>query len=97
MDQYPRWLLALAALTVIPAVLMSVFFIFGHVSPFGHAEWVGADFAIYLLSQLLWLAPVGLTFGAIWLWGKCQERWATAVLVLGLMLTAADVWLLLAS
>ncbi len=62
MGDFPKWLLALAALSLTP-LLCCVFFLFG-AKPFGTPQSGGAaaGLGLYVATQLLWIAPAALFF-----------------------------------
>ena len=64
MSLYPKWLLALAGLNLL-SLLLSVFYLFGGVQPFGTSDNAVVRFLLYVAAQLLWLAPIGCFFGAL--------------------------------
>ena len=53
MSEFPKWLLALAGLSLIP-LLACPLFLFG-AQPFGTSQYGIVRFLLYLLTQLLWL------------------------------------------
>ena len=63
MSDFPKWLLALAGISLLP-VLLSPFYLFG-ASPFGTSDSAFLRFLLYICTQLLWLlAPVIVRFSA---------------------------------
>ena len=61
MSNFPKWLLALAGTNLIP-ILLCPFFLFGGLHPFGTSEYTIVAFLLYVLTQLLWLIPIGAFF-----------------------------------
>ncbi len=57
MKDYPKWLLVLAFVNIIP-VFLSVFFLFGGLfkAPSSRGTFVGL--LVYLLVNLLWILPI---------------------------------------
>ena len=82
MSEFPKWLLALAALSLTP-LLASVFYLFG-AKPFGTPQGVGAaaEFGLYVAAQLLWIAPIALFFVSLdrYRRGYCRSGIALVVL-----------------
>ena len=64
MSLYPKWLLALASINLL-SLLLSVFYLFGGVQPFGTSYNGMVRFLLYVVAQLLWLLPVGCFFGSL--------------------------------
>lgn len=79
MSDYPKWMLALAGISLLP-VLASPFYLFG-LQPFGTSDSAFIRFALYLLTQLLWLVPLCLFFVCLDLYRRGYER-------MGVILTA---------
>ena len=93
MREFPKWLLALAFLCLVP-VFLSVFFLFGGVHPFGRAGGGLSGVALYFLTQFLWVLPVVAFFLGLDRWRRGYERLGLCILLAGLALTIADVFLL---
>ncbi|MBR1838499.1 MAG: hypothetical protein IJ786_02980 [Bacteroidaceae bacterium] len=64
MNLYPKWLLGLAGINLL-SILLSVFFLFGGVHPFGSSSDTAVNFLYYVATQLIWLLPIGAFFGAL--------------------------------
>ncbi len=92
MNIYPKWLLALAGTNLL-SLLLIPFFLFGGMQLFGHSESGFVNFLLYLLTNLLWLVPAGSFFGSLVLYSNYHERWSVAVATLGMLLTAADFYI----
>lgn len=93
MSDFPKWLLALAGTNLIP-ILLCPFFLFGGLQPFGQSEvWI-FNFLLYLLSNLLWVAPLLLFFVGLQLYRRCFEVPGIIVNAIGALLTIVDIWLL---
>lgn len=82
MKDFPKWVLALAFLSV-AAVFASPFYMFGGLSLFGYAENGFLRFLLYLLQNLLWLLPVLLFFPGLDRWRRGFEKSGLALIVLG--------------
>ena len=92
-SDFPKWLLALAGTNLIP-ILLCPFFLFGGLQPFGQSEvWI-LNFLLYLLSNLLWVAPLLLFFVGLQLYRRCFEVPGIIVNAIGALLTIVDIWLL---
>lgn len=92
MNDFPKWLLALAGTNLIP-ILLCPFFLFG-LQPFGTSDSGLVRFLLYLLTNLLWIIPIALFFVGLTLYRRCFEVPAVVVAVIGLLFTVADIWLL---
>ncbi len=86
MNLYPKWLLALAGVNLL-SLLLIPFFLFGGLAPFGTSENGAVRFLFYLLTNLLWLAPIAAFFGALRLYDYSYRKTAVAVAVAGIALT----------
>ena len=92
-SDFPKWLLALAGTNLIP-ILLCPFLLFGGLQPFGQSEvWI-LNFLLYLLSNLLWVAPLLLFFVGLQLYRRCFEVPGIIVNAIGALLTIVDIWLL---
>ena len=92
MSEFPKKILALAALSLIP-LLLAPLFLFG-AQPFGTAESkIGASL-LYLATQLLWVLPIALFFVGLDFYRRGFERIGVAVLLCGAAITAAGCVLL---
>ena len=60
MSEFPKKILALAALSLIP-LLLAPLFLFG-AQPFGTAESKFGAFLLYLATHLLWVLPIASFF-----------------------------------
>lgn len=94
MSNFPKWLLALAGINLIP-ILLCPFFLFGGLHPFGTSEYTIVSFLLYILTQLLWLIPIGAFFLGLDLYNRYFSWPGIAVCVIGAMFTVADIVLLL--
>ncbi len=83
MDDFPKWLLALAALSLTP-LLCCVFFLFG-AKPFGTPAGGGAmvELLLYIATQLLWVVPAVLFFVSLDRYRRGFTRSGVALVVLG--------------
>ena len=94
MKDYPKWLLALAFLNIIP-VFLSVFFLFGGLfkAPSSWGTFIGL--LIYLLVNLLWILPILAFFIGLNDYRRGFQKRGTAILVLGNLLTLLDLLFIL--
>ena len=79
MSEFPKWLLALAFVSMIP-LLLSPLYLFGGM-PFGTSESAVARFFIYLAMQLLWFVPVVLFFVGLDAWRRGFYKAGVSVLI----------------
>ena len=92
MSDFPKWMLALAGISLLP-VLLSLFYLFG-LQPFGTSPNALVRFLFYVATQLLWLLPLILFFVSLDLYRRGYERLGIAAALLGAALTATALWLL---
>ena len=92
MSEFPKKILALAALSLIP-LLLAPLFLFG-AQPFGTAESKVGAFFLYLATQLLWVLPIAAFFFGLDFYRRGLERIGVAVLLCGAAITAAGCVLL---
>lgn len=93
MSDFPKWLLALAALCALP-VLLCPLYLFGGAAPFGTSGHAFVRFLLYLLTQLLWLVPAVCIFCGLDYWRRGYERVGTAIVAVGDVLTVVGFCLL---
>lgn len=94
MSDFPKWLLALAGINLLPLIVCPLF-LFGDFHPFGTSDIGIANFLLYLLTNLLWVIPALIFFGSLELYRRCYELPAIVLAVLGVLLTVGDFILLL--
>ncbi len=94
MSDFPKWLLALAGLSLIPLLLCPLY-LFGGQHPFGTGGNALTSFLLYLLTQLLWLVPVAMFFVSLDVWRRGFERIGVALAVVGVAMSAGGLALLL--
>ena len=92
MSEFPKKILALAALSLIP-LLLAPLFLFG-AQPFGTAESKFGAFFLYLATQLLWVLPIASFFVGLDYYLRGFERIGIAVLLCGAAITATGCVLL---
>ena len=92
MSDFPKWLLALAGVSLVP-VLLSPLYLFG-ATPFGTSDSSLVQFLLYCATQLLWLLPLVLFFVSLDRYRRGFERIGIAVLLCGAAITAAGCVLL---
>lgn len=95
MKQYPKWLLALLAPSLLIPLLTMVFYLFGAMFILGITdspsliEWVGV-----VLLQLFWITPLCCFFLSLFLWGWMREFAAKVTAIIGLVISLFSVPLL---
>ena len=92
MSEFPKKILALAALSLIP-LLLAPLFLFG-AQPFGTAESKFGAFFLYLATQLLWVLPIASFFFGLDYYRRGFAPTGVAVLLCGAAITAAGCVLL---
>lgn len=90
MSDFPKWMLALAGINLIP-VLICPFFLFG-IMPFGTSTNGFVNFLLYLATQLLWIVPLALFFISLDYYRRGFEKTGITFALIGLSVT---VWALL--
>ena len=93
MDQFPKWMLALAGVNLLP-LLASPFFLFGNLTLCqGHTGVLYLLF--YLLTQLAWVLPLAACFVSLDLYRRGVETGGVVIALAGWLIAAVGVWLLL--
>ena len=92
MSEFPKKILVLAALSLIP-LLLAPLFLFG-AQPFGTAESKVGAFFLYFATQLLWVLPIASFFVGLDFYRRGFERIGVTVLLCGAAITAAGCVLL---
>lgn len=92
MKNFPKWLLALAGLGLLP-VLVCPLFLFG-LQPFGTSDSGFVRLLLYVLTQLLWIVPALFFFLSLELYDRCFVIPSVFVAVLALLITIADACLI---
>ena len=88
MRQFPWWMLALAFLNLWPAVACPLF-LFGGLHPFGTSTSAWLNGLLYVLTNLLWVAPVLVFFLSLDLYRRGWEWQGACVATVGQLLTVA--------
>lgn len=96
MKLYPRWILLLAGISLLP-VLLIPFYLFGGLHPFGTSQSTVVSLLLYVLTNLLWAMPVVLFFVSLDQYGRGRRTLAVALAVAGACLTALAAGLVLAA
>lgn len=94
MSDFPKWLLALAGLSLLP-LLACPLYLFAF-TPFGTSDSHVIRFIFYILTQLLWVSPVVLFFVSLDLYRRGYERWGITVATASALLSVGGAWLCLA-
>ncbi len=87
MSDFPKWLLALAGVSLLP-VLLSPLYLFG-ATPFGTSDYRLVQFLLYCATQLLWLLPLVLFFVSLDYYRRGFERAAVAVAAVSALVACA--------
>lgn len=93
MKDFPRWLLVLAFICIVP-VFVCPLYLFGGLRLFSPSGYAVVDFLLYITQNLVWLTPILCFFGGLDLHRRGFERAGVAVIGLGVALTALSVALL---
>lgn len=93
MSDFPKWMLALAGVNLLP-LLLSMFYLFG-AAPFGTSDSSWCRFLLYVLTQMLWLVPLVLFFASLEAYRRGYERWGVSLALVGVAVTVAGIVLLL--
>lgn len=87
MSDFPKWMLALTGINLLPA-LLCVFYLFG-VSTAGVSDSAFLRFLAYVGIQLLWLVPLLLFFFSLDFYRRGFERIGISLAVLGIIVGGA--------
>jgi len=87
MRDFPRWMLVLAFICITPIFVCPVY-LFGGLQLFGTSDYTLLNFLLYLLQNLLWVAPIGAFFLSLDLYRRGFERIGVAIAILGIALAA---------
>ncbi len=93
MADFPKWLLALAGVSLLPT-LLSPFFLFGAM-PFGTGSSRFTQFLLYLATQLLWLLPLLLFFCSLDRYRRGYERIGIGLAIAGACISLLGLLLIL--
>lgn len=85
MSEFPKWLLALAALSLIPTLCCPLF-LFGGKSLGSEASGF-VSFLLYLVLQALWIVPAVSFFVGLDAWRRGYEKRGVIINVLGLIVS----------
>lgn len=85
MSEFPKWLLALAGLSLIPTLCCPLF-LFGGM-PFGADSSAFVRFLLYLLLQALWILPAISFFVGLDAWRRGYEKRGVVINVIGLIVS----------
>lgn len=96
MNQYPKWLLALNFPNILLAFVTMTFLMFGGVHPFGNVDSWYWSFIIYLITQLMWILPIGTFFFSLFCWGYTREKLSVGTAILGWAVNLATLYCIFA-
>ncbi len=85
MSEFPKWLLALAGISLLPLLACPLFLFGGH--PFGTSSNTLVRFLLYLATQLLWLVPIAGFFFSLDSWRRGFSKRAVSVALASAMLS----------
>ena len=94
MSDFPKWLLALTALSLIP-LLACPLYLFGGQQPFGTSESAFLRLVFYILVQLLWVLPIGGFFYSLDTWRRGYYRRSVAIAIISDVIAGGGMWFLL--
>ncbi len=78
-SDFPKWLLALAFVSLIP-LLACPLYLFGGM-PFGTSESAVVRFFLYLTTQMLWFIPIVLFFAGLDAWRRGYYKTSLGVII----------------
>lgn len=78
-SDFPKWLLALAFVSLIP-LLACPLYLFGGM-PFGTSESAVVRFFLYLATQMLWFIPIVLFFAGLDAWRRGYYKTSLGVII----------------
>jgi hypothetical protein len=90
MKDFPKWLLALAFVCIVP-LFVSPFYLFGAITLVATPDNGVLRFGAYVLQNLLWLAPILCFFVGLDRYRRGFHKSGVAVVGIGVALTVAAV------
>lgn len=91
MSDYPKWLLALAGVSLLP-LLACPLYIWG-AQPFGTSDSHFIRFLLSILTQLLWVVPLALFFVSLELYRRGWEYAGIGVAAVSAVIAVGGAWL----
>lgn len=91
MSEFPKWLLILAFLSLIPLLICPIYLFGGH--PFGTSDNSFLNFLLYLATQFLWLIPTAGFFFTLDAWRRGFEKRSIAFGVASLVVSVVGIML----
>lgn len=90
MKDFPKWLLALAFVCIVP-ILVSPVYLFGAMALFGQGQTGVVRFLAYVAQNLLWLLPIVAFFVGLDRYRRGFYKSGIAVVIAGVALAVASV------
>ncbi len=94
MKDFPKWMLALAGINLLP-VLLSPLYLFGGL-PLCQGTSGLSYLLFYVLTQLAWVAPLALFFASLDFYRRGFEAVGIALALAGCLISAGGAWMVLA-
>lgn len=94
MSEFPKWLLVLAFLSLIPLLICPVFLFGGH--PFGTSSNTLISLLLYIATQLLWLLPIAGFFTCLDSWRRGFYKRSIALGFVSLIISITGIALVFA-
>ena len=87
MSEFPKWLLALNFLSLVPLLACPFYLFGGH--PIGTSSNASIGFILYLVTQLLWLLPTASFFFSLDAWRRGYKKRSIVYVAVGLIISVA--------
>lgn len=91
MSDFPKWLLALAGVSVIPSLVCPLYLFGAH--PFGLSDSHFVRFLLYILTQTLWLVPLALFFVSLDQYRRGWERRGIFIAIASALIAIWGAWI----
>ncbi len=89
MSEFPKWLLALTGLSLIPLLICPVY-LFG-AQPFGTSDSAFVRFLLYMATQLLWFLPIIGFFTSLNAWRCGYNKHSIAIAIISLLISIGGI------
>ncbi len=90
MSEFPKWLLALAFLSLVPLLACPLYLFGGH--PIGTSDNAFLRFLLYIATQLLWLVPTASFFFTLDAWRRGYEKLSITYGCIGLLISVVGLF-----